>query len=102
MTLRRRQGDRAFPGNGRAVSDEARVCGLGTQGRSTDRGERPVTKSCVGSRRSHAQSEIMERVHNLLGPPDAESERSRRGQEALQGALYRSGQLLRGPYGFGP
>ena len=40
----RHQGDQAFPGNGRAVSDEARILGPGTQGRSTDHGERSVKK----------------------------------------------------------
>ena len=41
----RHQGDQAFPGNGRAVSDEARIAALETQGRSTDHGERSVKKS---------------------------------------------------------
>ena len=40
----RRQGDRAFPGNGKAVSDEARTLGPRTQGRSVDHGERCVKK----------------------------------------------------------
>ena len=40
----RHQGDRAFPGNGRAVSDEGQDRSPGTQGRSTDHGERSVKK----------------------------------------------------------
>ena len=90
----RHHGERAFPGNGKAHSEEAKVAALERKVGQLTMENDLLKKCCISSKIARAQPETVEAGHDLVDQPVHLSFWPRYSEQTLQSPFDQSSQLL--------